>query len=150
MLVALISLIVALLDTTWTPVFSVGGVVPDLVLVWVVSLIILLPDRAAVHFFMMGLLKDLLVGEVLGRHALALLLVGFVLTFINGRLFKGQLLNALLLLLVAEAIFDSLVSWQLVLAWELGEFIYSYVLLLLVMGIISKLKGVEDVSWVQV
>jgi rod shape-determining protein MreD len=66
------------LQTTFIPFLSLGGVVPDLLLIWVVTFALVRGQmEGALGGFVVGLLEDLLTTQFFGLAALAKTLAGF-------------------------------------------------------------------------
>ncbi|GJQ21586.1 MAG: hypothetical protein HBSIN02_19410 [Bacteroidia bacterium] len=75
---ALTVFVLLVAQTTFLPFFSVGGFLPDLVLIWLVSTAIRKGQvEATVAGFVVGLAEDLLATQLLGLAALSKTITGF-------------------------------------------------------------------------
>jgi rod shape-determining protein MreD len=76
---ALIALALLLLQTTFIPLLSIGGFVPDLFLIWVVYVAVRRGQmEATVTGFVVGLLQDAVAMQFFGLSALTKTVAGFV------------------------------------------------------------------------
>jgi rod shape-determining protein MreD len=84
-----------LIQSVLGPFLAIGGVVPNVVLVVVVSFGLLFGWQVGLGTgFAGGLLIDLTIGQLIGSHALALSLVGLVAGLVEERVFKDNLILA--------------------------------------------------------
>ena len=76
---ALVALALLLLQTTFIPFLSVGGFLPDIFLIWVVSVAIRRGQvEATITGFVVGLLQDAVSMQFFGLSALTKTIAGFV------------------------------------------------------------------------
>jgi len=92
-----ILLVAYLVQSVLGPFLAIAGVVPNVVLVVVVSYGLLFGWRIGLGMgFLGGLLIDLTIGQLIGSHALALGLVGLTGGLVEERVFKDNVLLAVL------------------------------------------------------
>ena len=76
---ALVALALLLLQTTFLPLLSIGGFVPDVFLIWVVYVAVRRGQmEATVTGFIVGLLQDAVAMQFFGLSALTKTIAGFV------------------------------------------------------------------------
>ena len=76
---ALLVLLLLLVQTTFIPLLSLGGMVPDLILIWVILVAIQRGQvEASIAGFLAGLLQDLVSTQLFGLAALTKTLAGFM------------------------------------------------------------------------
>jgi rod shape-determining protein MreD len=99
-LVGLVS--VCLLQTMVSPRLAIGGIQPDLFLIFVFGLSLTAgPELATAIGFLVGLYQDTLSGAPLGLNAFTLSLVGFLVSRLSRQLRTSQVTAQLALLLFA-------------------------------------------------
>jgi rod shape-determining protein MreD len=76
---AIISLLLVVVQTTLIRAISLGGIVPDLLVIWIVYTTLHLGQlRGTLWGFAIGLFMDLITGDFLGLSAFAKTLTGFL------------------------------------------------------------------------
>ena len=107
----LIVIILFSIQTTWLGMFSIGGVIPDLTLIWVVY--------CGVHYsrtmgigsgVVMGILQDSLSGGLLGLNTLSKSFIGFFFAALKDKFFVEGVVP-IAFFLVASSLFDGLVFY---------------------------------------
>ena len=107
----LIVLILFSIQTTWLGMFSIGGVVPDLALIWVVY--------CAVHFsrtmgigsgVLTGILQDSLSGGLLGVNTLSKSFIALFFSTLKDKFYVEGVIPVAFFL-VASSLFDGLVFY---------------------------------------
>lgn len=94
--------LVALVQVSTLPAFAIGSVVPDLILVIVVSWALLRGLRSALAWALVGgLCLDLLAGSPFGMYTLGLLVAAIVAGSGGNTLYRGSLLLPLAMLVLA-------------------------------------------------
>lgn len=94
---AVILLLSYLVQSVMGPFLAIGGVVPNIVLVVVIVFGLLFGSRVGLAAGIAGgLLIDLTLGQLIGSHLLSLGTVGFVVGQVEDRVFKDNLLLAVL------------------------------------------------------
>ncbi|NLB89414.1 MAG: rod shape-determining protein MreD [Syntrophomonadaceae bacterium] len=80
------------LQTTVFSFLSMKGIIPDMVLIFVVFFALLNGSKnAAIYGFLCGLLEDLYMGRFIGINALSKGITGYVIGMLEGRVFKENL-----------------------------------------------------------
>lgn len=103
-------LLALLLQSTLFNYLAVYGVKPDLVLILVIYFAFTNgPWRGAVIGMTFGLLEDFYVGRFVGMNFLALLVVGLVAGWLETKLYKNNLLIALVVVYIISALGQSIV-----------------------------------------
>ena len=107
----LIVIILFSIQTTWLDLFSVGGVVPDLALIWVVYCGVRFPKTIGVGFgIAIGILQDSLSGGLLGVNTLSKSFIGLFFSALKDKIFvEGVIPVAFFLTL--SSLFDGLVFY---------------------------------------
>ncbi len=101
-LIVLSLALVALVQVSTLPAFAVGSVVPDLMLVIVVSWALLRGLRSALAWALVGgLCLDLIAGSPFGMYTLGLLVAAVVAGSGGNTLYRGSLLLPLAMLVLA-------------------------------------------------
>ena len=107
----LIVIILFSIQTTWLGIFSIGGVIPDLALIWVVY--------CGVHYsrtmgivsgIVMGILQDSLSGGLLGLNTLSKSFIGFFFAILKDKFFVEGVVPVAFFL-TASSLFDGLVFY---------------------------------------
>ena len=107
----LIVILLFSIQTTWLGMFSIGGVTPDLALIWVVF--------SAVHYsrtvgiasgIVIGILQDSLSGGLLGVNTLSKSFIGFFFSALKDKFFVEGVLP-IAFFLVISSLFDGLVFY---------------------------------------
>ena len=107
----LIVILLFSIQTTWLGMFSIGGVTPDLALIWVVF--------CAVHYsrtvgigsgIVIGILQDSLSGGLLGVNTLSKSFIGFFFSALKDKFFVEGILPISFFLAVSS-LFDGLVFY---------------------------------------
>ena len=117
-LLALLPLLAIFLQSTLFASYSIKGVVPDMVLVFVIFYALLNgAEKGARYGLICGLLEDLYTGRFIGMNALSKAATAYIIGKLQGRVFAenvavgiigvflGSLLNACLLFILAFAYF---------------------------------------------
>ena len=107
----LIVILLFSIQTTWLGMFSIGGVIPDLALIWVVF--------CAVHYsrtvgigsgIVIGILQDSLSGGLLGVNTLSKSFIGFFFSALKDKFFVEGVLPIAFFLAISS-LFDGLVFY---------------------------------------
>jgi rod shape-determining protein MreD len=78
-----------LLQTTVIPFLKIGGVMPDLVLIFLIFLALFCGSLSGgIAGFVVGFLEDFLVGRCIGSRALSGFLTGYVTGLFEGKVYK--------------------------------------------------------------
>ncbi|MBT3923040.1 MAG: rod shape-determining protein MreD [Nitrospina sp.] len=98
-------------QTTWLELFSFGGVIPDLVLIWVVYCAVRHSRTAGIGAgITMGLIQDSLSGGLLGVNTLSKGLIGYFFSTLKDKFFvEGMIPVGIFLIL--SSVFDGLVFY---------------------------------------
>ncbi|HZK87139.1 MAG TPA: rod shape-determining protein MreD [Syntrophomonas sp.] len=117
-LLALLPLLAIFLQSTLFASYSIKGVVPDMVLVFVIFYALLNgAEKGARYGLICGLLEDLYTGRFIGMNALSKAATAYIIGKLQGRVFEenvavgiigvilGSLLNACLFFILAFAYF---------------------------------------------
>ena len=107
----LIVIILFSIQTTWLGLFSVGGVVPDLALIWVVYCGVRFPKNIGIGSGVAtGILQDSLSGGLLGVNTLSKSFIGLFFSALKDKIFvEGVIPVAFFLIL--SSLFDGLVFY---------------------------------------
>ncbi|KUK31358.1 MAG: Rod shape-determining protein [Thermoanaerobacterales bacterium 50_218] len=85
----MVFLLSLLLQTTILPFLKIGGVMPDLLLIFLIFLALFRgSSKGGIAGFFVGLLEDLLVGRCLGSRALSGFLTCYVAGVFEGKVYK--------------------------------------------------------------
>ena len=107
----LIVIILFSVQTTWLGKFSIGGVIPDLVLIWVVYCGVNYSRTIGIGSgIVMGILQDSLSGGLLGLNTLSKSFIGFFFAALKDKFFVEGLVPVAFFL-VASSLFDGLVFY---------------------------------------
>jgi rod shape-determining protein MreD len=107
----LIIIILFSIQTTWLVMFSIGGVIPDLVLIWVVYCGVYCSRTMGIGSgIVMGILQDSLSGGLLGLNTLSKSLIGFFFAALKGKFFVEGVVPVAFFLVVSS-LFDGLVFY---------------------------------------
>ena len=107
----LIVILLFSIQTTWLGMFSIGGVIPDLALIWVVF--------CAVHYsrtvgfgsgIVIGILQDSLSGGLLGVNTLSKSFIGFFFSALKDKFFVEGVLPISFFLAISS-LFDGLIFY---------------------------------------
>ncbi|HOM01815.1 MAG TPA: rod shape-determining protein MreD [Acetivibrio sp.] len=150
---AVLMFILALIQSTVLESISVFNVKPNLLLILTVSAALLGNNvEGAVIGFLCGLTQDMLSGRVLGFYALLGLYLGLVISFINKRLYKENVLVAIFTTFISSIIYEFTVyflsmffrgSLQLVFPFKyviLPEAVYNSVVAIVIFLIVLKIN----------
>ena len=107
----LIVVILFSIQTTWLEMFSVGGVIPDLSLIWVVYCCVHCSRAMGIGSgIVMGILQDSLSGGLLGVNTLSKSFIGFFFATLKDKFYvEGVIPIAFFLIL--SSLFDGLVFY---------------------------------------
>lgn len=107
----LIVVILFSIQTTWLEMFSVGGVIPDLALIWVVYCCVHCSRAMGIGSgIVMGILQDSLSGGLLGVNTLSKSFIGFFFATLKDKFYvEGVIPIAFFLIL--SSLFDGLVFY---------------------------------------
>lgn len=109
---ALMVFVLLVIQTTFLPFFSVGGFLPDLVLIWLVYTAIRRGQvEATVAGFVVGLAEDLLATQLFGLAALSKTVAGFFAGYFHNENKTDQTLG----------------SYQFVLIVGLGSLVHNFI-----------------------
>ena len=107
----LIVIILFSIQTTWLGMFSIGGVIPDLVLIWVVYCGVHCSRTMGIGSgIVMGILQDSLSGGLLGLNTLSKSFIGFFFVALKDKFFVEGVVPVAFFL-VASSLFDGLVFY---------------------------------------
>ena len=125
----LIVLILFSIQTTWLGMFSIGGVVPDLALIWVVYCAVHYSRTMGVGSGMMaGILQDSLSGGLLGVNTLSKSFIGLFFSALKDKFYVEGVIP-ISFFLILSSLFDGLVfylSMNTVLGGEVAtSFLYQ-------------------------
>lgn len=100
LLIALITLLAVVLQTTWVPVLSIAGMGPDLVLLWVLYVALRRQTTLGLWVaFGAGLLQDIAAGGQLGLNAFLLVGVAYAALYLRRRFVQENFISQLLIVL---------------------------------------------------
>ena len=121
------------IQTTWLRMFSIGGVTPDLVLIWVVFCAVHCSRNIGIGSgIVMGILQDSLSGGLLGVNTLSKSFIGFFFSALKDKFFMEGVLPIAFFLAISS-LFDGLVfylSMNTVLEGEISSsFLYQSLLI---------------------
>jgi len=118
-------LLSVLLQSTLFNYLVVAGVKPDFVLLLVIYFAFTNgPGKGALLGLTFGLLEDFYVGRYIGMNALSLLLTGFIAGWFETKLYKENLLIALVVVFVASFFSQAVFLFSGIaagLTWEIGD-----------------------------
>jgi rod shape-determining protein MreD len=98
-------------QTTWLELFSFGGVIPDLALIWVVYCAVRHSRAAGIGGgIVMGLIQDSLSGGLLGVNTLSKGLIGYFFSTLKEKFFVEGMIP-IGIFLIFSSIFDGLVYY---------------------------------------
>jgi len=125
----LIVILLFSIQTTWLGIFSIGGVTPDLALIWVVFCSVHYPRTIGIGSgIVIGILQDSLSGDLLGVNTLSKSFIGFFFSVLKDKFFVEGVLP-IAFFLVISSLFDGLVfylSMNTVLEGEIAtSFLYQ-------------------------
>ena len=107
----LIVIILFSIQTTWLGMFSIGGVIPDLALIWVVYCGVHCSRNMGIGSgIVMGILQDSLSGGLLGLNTLSKSFIGFFFAALKDKFFVEGVVPVAFFL-VASSLFDGLVFY---------------------------------------
>ena len=107
----LIVIVLFSIQTTWLGLFSVGGVVPDLALIWVVYCGVRFPKVMGVGFgIATGILQDSLSGGLLGVNTLSKSFIGLFFSALKDKIFVIGVIPVAFFLTLSS-LFDGLVFY---------------------------------------
>ena len=107
----LIVIILFSIQTTWLGMFSIGGVIPDLVLIWVVYCGVHCSRTMGIGSgIVMGILQDSLSGGLLGLNTLSKSFIGFFFVALKDKFFVEGVVPVAFFLVVSS-LFDGLVFY---------------------------------------
>ena len=99
------------IQTTWLGMFSIGGVIPDLVLIWVVFCAVHCSRNLGIWSgVVMGVLQDSLSGGLLGVNTLSKSFIGFFFSALKDKFFVEGILPIAFSLAISS-LFDGLVFY---------------------------------------
>ena len=107
----LIVIILFSIQTTWLVIFSIGGVIPDLALIWVVYCCVHCSRAMGIGSgIVMGILQDSLSGGLLGLNVLSKSFIGFFFAALKDKFFVEGVVPVAFFLVVSS-LFDGLVFY---------------------------------------
>ena len=107
----LIVIILFSIQTTWLGMFSIGGVVPDLALIWVVYCGVHCSRTIGIGAgIVMGIIQDSLSGGLLGLNTLSKSFIGFFFAALKDKFFVEGMVPVAFFL-AASSLFDGLVFY---------------------------------------
>ncbi len=105
-------LVSAILQTSLLDCFAIGGIRPDLAILWVIFLSFVRGNPEGGYFgFGAGLLVDLMNGSYIGLNALSYLIIGFVIGRLQHKLYQDSLLIAMF------------ISWLAIIAAQFTQYL---------------------------
>lgn len=106
--------IVFIIQSTVIHGIRLGGIVPNLLLILVVSFGFFRGQTTGLLLgFFVGLLNDLFLGDILGFYALVYMCIGFFCGFANKEFYDYSLKLPLVLIIGADLIYNMVVYWFL-------------------------------------
>lgn len=94
LIVLLISIITARLELILVPVISIGDVMPDIMLLYVIYFALFCPhDDIPIYCWLMGLIRDLMFEQRLGAFAIAYLVTALVIRYVRGLVFRRSVFS---------------------------------------------------------
>ena len=122
---AVLFLLALLLQSTVFNVLTLAGVKPDFVLLLVIYFAFSTgPGKGALMGLVLGLLEDFYIGRYIGMNALALLAAGLIAGWFETKLYKENLLIALLVVFVTTAASQGIILFSGLAAglnWDSGN-----------------------------
>lgn len=116
-----------LLQSTLLSQFTLGGIVPNLMIVIIASIGFLLGNRTGMWFgFGLGLLTDIMFGNIIGFYALLYMIVGYANGAFEKILFQRDIKLPLLLIVCSDFVYSNICYILLFLLR--GRFNYLYYL----------------------
>ena len=107
----LIIIILFSIQTTWLGLFSVGGVVPDLALIWVVYCGVRFSKNIGIGSgIATGILQDSLSGGLLGVNTLSKSFIGLFFSALKDKIFVDGVISVAFFLILSS-LFDGLVFY---------------------------------------
>ena len=107
----LIVVILFSIQTTWLEMFSVGGVIPDLALIWVVYCCVHCSRAMGIGSgIVMGILQDSLSGGLLGVNTLSKSFIGFFFATLKDK-FYAEGVIPIAFFVILSSLFDGLVFY---------------------------------------
>ena len=107
----LIVILLFSIQTTWLRIFSIGGVVPDLALIWVVFCAVHCSRTFGIWSgVVMGILQDSLSGGLLGVNTLSKSFIGFFFSALKDKFFVEGVIPIAFFLAISS-LFDGLVFY---------------------------------------
>lgn len=106
---AVVLVFILLVESTILPLVSGGYIVPDFLLVVVVSWAFLWGEKRGACFGLIaGLFQDLLFGTVLGLYGLTKMLAGYLAGVASREIYREQVIGPMLIVFVVTLIHESL------------------------------------------
>jgi rod shape-determining protein MreD len=107
----LIVIILFSIQTTWLGMFSIGGVIPDLALIWVVYCGVYCSRTMGIGSgIVMGILQDSLSGGLLGLNTLSKSFIGFFFVALKDKFFVEGVVPIAFFIMISS-LFDGLVFY---------------------------------------
>lgn len=105
----LISLVMVLLQTTVVQLLRIGGVVPNIMLIWLIISIVLFGRFAGIKTAIYaGVLTDVLIGKGLGVYLLIYLTIASIIALLEEKIFKDNYITPVVLILSSTVVFHML------------------------------------------
>lgn len=108
-LISIYILIITVVQSTILDYIRVFGVKPNLLVVFIICFSLIhgdMAEGAAVGFFS-GLAQDMVTGKVLGLYSLLGMFLGLVLSSVNRRLYRDNVIVIIFFTFIASAIYES-------------------------------------------
>ena len=107
----LVIIILFAIQTTWLGIFSIGGVIPDLVLIFVVFCAVNYSRNIGIGSgIVMGILQDSLSGDLLGVNTFSKSFIGFFFSTLKDKFFVEGVLSISFFLAISS-LFDGLIFY---------------------------------------
>lgn len=101
-----ITLVLVLFQTTVTQLFRIGGVSPNILLIWLIIAIVLFGRMAGIKTALYaGILSDVLIGKGLGVYLLIYLSIASIIALLEEKIFKDNYITPVVLILATTVLF---------------------------------------------
>lgn len=141
-LLALLVILNLILQATIFPSLSIGGVKPDLLLIFVIFSALLDGPKTGIKAgLLIGLLQDLACGKFLGLYTLSKLGTGFVVGLIETRIFKENYLVPVVVLFFGTVLHEFLYMFLAQLVGQSVEFAAGWWTLVLPLALYHAVLG---------
>lgn len=111
---AILIFVFFILQSTAVQAISLGGVVPNLLIILVVSLAFFRGKKTGLLVgFFCGLLNDLFFGDMIGFYAMIYMMIGYLCGFLSKEFYEFDLRLPLLLIAASDLVYSVVVYWCL-------------------------------------